>query len=291
MHARPYITLCFAVLFALAIISVHAQEVSRATESQVAAHYITIKIDAGGNASFTEQFYFRFFSGQQELLEQDFEENSPSILFWQADYPFVHPHFGESGGWENVVFELKEDVLSNKYLELRYDLKTPFAQPNELNSTPRADAYQVSDSQFQQFIIAGNVNIPSNTTMFIELPANATVNASLLPSQAEVSANKVTLKAFVGNRLDIQYTVPKPIAEPVDASKLVQGFLNSQWFVVVLALLLAGGAVLLLGRETLERKIEDFIVENTEFISREEKEIDVDDELKKAEATIRGGKQ
>ena len=74
------------------------------------------------------------------------------------------------------------------------------------------------------------------------------------------------------NVLMLKYALEKQIAPSFDISQLLQGIINSEFFIIGAILLALVAIVAYLKRKAITEKIEDYISKNSEFEKDEEEE-------------------
>jgi hypothetical protein len=264
-----------ALALALAPALVSAQ-IPRADRKQIAFHEIEAFLKDDGSATAEEQFFFSFLADEAEQFETDFEENTPSLFEWKKDYPFIHPYLGTEARVENIEFLLNRSANLEPTLRLSYDYPEGLIQQIKVGTEGRSTRWKLSEIALVQFIAGGNINIPSNTQIKIHFPNNAIIDTRLLPQGISVSGNTITITNFQSNSLPIEYTLLTPIADPIDAGKILENALQSPWFALVIVLLSIVGVYAALNRERLAGKIEDYVIEHSEFRPQPKQDIDAD---------------
>ncbi|MFH0970262.1 MAG: hypothetical protein V1776_02260 [Candidatus Diapherotrites archaeon] len=248
----------------------------RIEEKQIAFHDIDIFIQENGKARVEEKFLFNYFAGQAELFETDFEENNPSLFEWKKDYPFIHPYIGLESQVEGIEFILNHTTSQEPALTLSYDYPQNLVQPIKIGTEGRSTRWKLADLWLVQFIAGGNISIPINAQVKIHFPSNAIIDTKLLPPSVVVSGNIITITNFSGNALPIEYTVLTPIADPIDAGKIFEDIASSPAFAFIIAFLAIGGLYVGINREKIARKIEEYVIEHSEFRPQPKQDIDAD---------------
>jgi hypothetical protein len=257
---------CLLLFFALAI-PAHAQEttISRVTEKRVSFHAIDVYLDADGSANVSEQFFFSFFAGEADQFERDFKNDTPSLALWKHDYPFVHPNIGIESQAENIEFLLKKTGSDQPALEISYKYPPGLGQKVATENQGRTTRWKLAETALLNYISSGSINIDQKTQIKIHLPTNAVVDKRLLPQGILDASNVITLTNFQSNALQIEYVIIAPLADPIDASKLVSSFVNSPAFIFFIVLLGIVIAYLYINREEVSQRIENYVVEHSEF--------------------------
>lgn len=264
------------LLILLSGIAMAQETIPRVTENRVSFHNIDIFINETGSARVTEQFFFSFFADEAAQLEKDFEENTPSLFEWKRDYPFIHPYIGIESQAENLEFFLKKTVSGQPTLELSYSFPSGLAQKIATENQGRTARWKLSDSALLNFISAGSISIDAKTQIKIHLPAGAVVDKRLLQQGLLDSSNVITLTNFQSNALNVQYAILTPIADPIDTGKFLSDVMGSPLFFFLMVALVLVCVYVYLNREEISEKIEDYIVEHSEFKTAKGPEVDTD---------------
>ena len=252
------------------------EEIFRATERQLAFHGIDLFILEDGSGRIEEQYFFTFFAGQAEQFEIDFEQNTPNLFEWKEDYPFIHPHIGTESRSENIEFLLNRTANQEPTLTMSYDYPIGLAQTVKIGSEGRSTRWKLGDTALVQFIVGGSINIPTDTQIRIHFPSNAVVDIKLLPPGITVTGGTVTITNFQSNALPIEYTILTPIADPIDAGKIFENAVDSPLFAFFVAIIAAIGLYIALNREELSQKVENYVIEHSEFRPPPKQDIDAD---------------
>lgn len=233
-------------------------------------HSIDIAVDAKGYAVIAEQYALKF-ANQYEFSEfrETANENGSSLLAWGADYNFFYPRFGGSAGINRIAKSSVSFDEGTRTLTLGYELESPFAQI--VKDEPRSSLWRIPDRAFSLFQQGGIIIVPENTAITITLPPNAEVVMEGIPAHIAVSGNTVTASAMSTNFLNLQYTLPKPIAPSMSSFELVQNFLSGNGIMVAAALAVAL-VVVFIYRKRISERVEDYIVEHSEIKHAEPEE-------------------
>jgi hypothetical protein len=86
----------------------------------------------------------------------------------------------------------------------------------------------------------------------------------------------MTITNFQSNSLPIEYTVLTPIADPIDAGKIFDNAVKSPLFAFVIAILAAIGLYIALNRDEISEKVENYVIEHSEFRPQPKQDIDAD---------------
>jgi hypothetical protein len=255
--------LCCLLLFSQ--LAVAQLEEPRVTEDRMSFLSIDIFINEDGSATIREQYFFNFFAGEASQFVRDFEENTPSLLEWKADYPFIQPHIGNESQTENIEFVLSTTVEGQPSLTLSY--KYPEGIVNELVSENpgRSTSWKLSDVVLVQFINSGSILIDDATQIKIHLPPNSVIDKEALGEEISIADNVITLTNFQSNALNVKYSILLPIANPIDTSRFLEDFINSPLFVALLVLLGLVLAYGMLNKKKITDRIEEYVVRHSEL--------------------------
>ncbi len=256
---------------------VYAQETTpRVTEKRIGFHGIDIVVNENGSATIEERLFFNFLAGEAAQFEKDFVENTPSLNEWKLDYPFVSPHIGSETQIKNVEFLLNRTGDGEPTLTMTYTYPTGLVQEIKVESQGRSTRWKVSEIALLDFIESANIHINANTQIKFRFPGSAVVDTSLLPQGVNTINNTVTLTNIQTNALKIEYLLFSPIADPVDLGNIIQNFQQSPLFILVLAMIAVAGVYIGLNREQFSKKIEEYVIEHSEFKTKPKQDIDAD---------------
>ncbi len=250
--------------------------IPRVTESRVGFHGIDVFVSDDGSAIVEEKLFFNFFAGEAKQFEKDFVENTPSLFEWKEDYPFIKPHIGSEGQAKNVEFLLNRTASEEPTLTVTYDYPTGLVLQVNVEARGRSTRWKVSDVALVDFIESANIKIPSNTQINFHFPGNSVVDTSLLPQGVTVSNNVVTLTNMQTNSLRIEYLVFTPIADPIDLTEILQDLQESPFFIMVLVVMGVCGLYVALNKDQFSRKIEEYVIQHSEFRPPPKQDIDGD---------------
>lgn len=249
------------LFFALMLFAaVNARELQR-TE-------IELQLDSSGTAHVAERYYYGF-DNPFDLndFKQIVEKKGSSLLAWKAFDSSISPHFCREQSISNAEFSFDE---GQGFLRLEYDCSEQIAAKASEDS--RATYWALQENQFSEFGTGSLIVIPSNTTVWVILPQNAEFIGEVLPS-GEISSNQVKWQGYLPTtRLLLEYKINKPIAPPIETTKLLQDFFANRmnWiFILVLAVIVA---LVYWKRERIGKKIEDYIVEHSEITQKSSEE-------------------
>ncbi|MEM4256795.1 MAG: hypothetical protein QXD98_00380 [Candidatus Diapherotrites archaeon] len=228
---------------------------------------IIVDLDDAGNAKVVENYHLYFVSDFEfEDFKNEVLVNSSSILTWQAKFDFFYPRFGSRAGKEifsnQIVFDEQKRVLS-----LSYDVKN-FA--NVLSSGQRVWLFNIDSKVFNAFIDTGTISIPDNVIIIISFPSNAQVETSSLAPGLKFSDNKLTLSALKINSISVNYFIVKSIL-PNDNNSILS--FSDNYIILLISILLF--AIVQTQKETIEKRLEQFIVKHSEIKKKIDDEIEV----------------
>ncbi len=253
------------VLIGLALLLLSVNASSQVYD--IGLHTIEITLDEEGNAQINERFFLDFFDERQLLLFRDkVKEIGVSVEGWEAYDARMRPHIGQ----ESDITASKVSFVENEsdYLEITYSLTSPFMEKK--SETSRVKEYAVKPKFFNNFLSGSLWVIPEDTTITINLPVGAELQQPIEPD-AIVEGNRVTWSGYKNsNKLNLNYRIFKQIAS-FDFSQLLQQLMQSNQFWIVIVVAIAIGALLFWNRRKISGKIENYIVEHSDF-SREEEE-------------------
>ena len=231
---------------------------------------INIDIDNSGNATITENYNLQFISPfEKKEFNDEAIANSSSVSAWQADYEFFIPHFARNT--ENINSSSITYDNEAQRLTFVYTLKEPLA--SLIEQEQRSDLFEINDREFFSFNKSGTIVIPENTEIRINLPSNTQINRDELPSKAVITGSSILLTGIQSNSLNISYIFLKPIAPT--GLQLVEGISNT--YVILGPLIILILLIVVVRRQSIEKRIEDYLVEHSEIKSRPPKEeIDFD---------------
>ncbi len=253
-------------LFLIAILSV-----AQAQAYQIARHEITIKVQTDGTAHVSEKFFLTFPNNTAlNQFKAKSLELGVSLESWKAFNPAIHVYIaGEKNIRGGQVAFVEE---AENYLGIEYDTTVPIM--GKSSETSRQIFFELNKQYFQEFNQTPFWIIPNNTVITINLPAQATIDPGVKPDAIISDTEKKVV--WVGyqqsNVLMLKYALEKQIAPSFDISQLLQGIINSEFFIIGAILLALVAIVAYLKRKAITEKIEDYISKNSEFEKDEEEE-------------------
>lgn len=258
----------------IVIAAVLALLAGSASAVEIASVQASLKISDSGSASIVEN-YFLSFSSDFEVrdFEKIFERNSSSLIAWKAFNEKITAHFGNEGELLNVKFSFDKE---SKVLKSEYGMEKAIVEKALEDS--RSVVWRFKPTAFSKFEKGALTVIPENFKIEVELPFNSRVNRELLPEQVEVLENTIKLENLSASNLIIEYGITKPIAPPINTFEALQTLLESEWFLAVIAVIVAVAVIGFWKRKTIGEKIEDYIVEHSEIAKHEEEEFELEEE-------------
>ena len=238
--------------------------------------YIEAKVDKGGLASVTENYWISFESAADErLFNEAKQRNGSAVSAWKSDYPWLYPKFGDIVGSSPSVINSKinfEDA-ENKIV-LSYDITKQFAVL--VSDEARLSLWSIPDSVFYKFISADLIRIGDNTAIVITLPNEAIIKTDTISSLAKVNLNTVELDGALSiNAVKIFYEIRKPISGGNDFN--ISGLLGNES--VLFGLFAAFAIALIFGfakRNEIKESLQNYVVKHTEFEKGGKEEEDIE---------------
>ncbi len=249
----------FFILFILVLAGVSSANILHISENHI---YIDIK--ENGATSIKERYYLYFPTeeNRNQVLKLN-EDLGVELSKWNKENEMIKTHLGPAKNAKVIFVEDKENNLA--YLELKYELKEPIVIKK--NETTRNKTFYLNKKYFEGFKVGTVWVIPDNMAISIILPINATIKSKVQP-QAEILMNgkrqEVLWKGYISTtELYLEYSVLKKIN--IDISQIVENYRKSKYFIPSLAVLAVLIIIGVIKRKDIEKKIEDFIIENSAF--------------------------
>ncbi|MBN2067795.1 MAG: hypothetical protein JW744_04975 [Candidatus Diapherotrites archaeon] len=231
----------------------------------ISNHTIEITLDEEGNAQVNERFFLDF---QNEWQLSDFrdtvKEIGVSLDAWKEYDARLHPYIGQ----DNDISASKVSFIENSsnYLEISYSLTSSLMQ--KVKETSRVKEYSLKPKFFNNFLVGSLWVIPDDTTISINLPVGAELQPPVEP-EAAINGSNVTWSGYKNsNKLTLNYRAFKQIAS-FDFGQAVRELMQSNLFWVVIVAAIVVCAILFWNRRNLGARVENYIVEHSDF-SREE---------------------
>ncbi|MBU1930140.1 hypothetical protein KJ972_01410 [Candidatus Micrarchaeota archaeon] len=260
-------------LFILSIALLLAGMAHAATITQ---HSVEIEVDTAGFGNVTEKFVFLFESEQElENFRVQARKIGADLDAWRAF----------DGNITNYIGEIKagsigyEETEGDRQVKLEYTTQEPLFLVNE---TARQIEYHLDSRSFELFRQGSIYIIPGNTKIIFFLPPSATIDIeSLKPGLANLEAinqAKSEKRIFwvghlsVSGDLEMNFTTEKQIVPSFSVSQLLQDLIESgeASFLAAIALILLG--MVYFKRKSIQRKIENYLVENSSLEHKKETE-------------------
>ncbi|MFH1256919.1 MAG: hypothetical protein V1494_06545 [Candidatus Diapherotrites archaeon] len=255
--------LVLAVFFVLLSAGVSAIKVSN--------HLIEINVDRDGFAHVIENYELVFNALEADEFMQAAQENSSSLLAWQADYNWFFPRLGETNGLNVVKASYVTFDEKNNTLTLDYFIQDQIARIQK--DAPRATMWFIADEQLSAFENQGVISIPEATRIVFNLPSGAEVAKESLTPKATVFGNSIVLSGVTTNYINITYSIAKPIAPTVNAFALLKDFFSEPQNIILPALIvIIVVALVFWKREKLREKIEGYVIEHSDLEATEPSE-------------------
>ncbi|MBS3058619.1 MAG: hypothetical protein J4478_04430 [Candidatus Diapherotrites archaeon] len=241
-----------------------------ATAYTIEKKELTIKIDESGNGTFNEKYYFAFFDRQDldEFLKV-VTENGQDLLKWQASSTPIVPYFSSIEKLSLKEFSFNQ---AKQVLELEYSAEEKSSV--KILEDQRSSVWRLNQSLLQKFEQGTIMEVPRDITISIELPANSELKTELLPQVllAKATKNTLSLNNVRVNNLNIQYVIPKPIAQTVSLTELLNWLNSTGLIYALIAAIIVLGAIIAVKRKSISERIENYIVEHSEISRKEEEE-------------------
>ncbi|MFH1588402.1 MAG: hypothetical protein ABIA76_03640 [Candidatus Diapherotrites archaeon] len=258
--------LVFAVIIFLAV---------NAGATKLAKNEINVSIDKQGYTTITENYFILFeYAGDENRFQELLQKNSSSLSSWRADYSFLYPKFESSQLIiDPSTVSIQWDEKNNSFV-LNYSLKKPL--PRLIKEQPRSEEWEIPDYAFINFLNSGLIEIPENNSIVFSLPSNALVDIQKINPLAIIQGNKITLTGMRANSLGLVYSVQKQIV-PTVGTDFLEKILSDP--ATILSIMIA--LVLVMGlaywkRKSIESRIENFIVNNSEIHGKEAEELEIE---------------
>ena len=231
----------------------------------VDTHKIVADVHENGFAEITETYNLSFTSPfEKNEFDRKAVENSSSIQAWQFDYAFFYPRFG------GTIDKLASSTISydreSQNLIFSYTLKEMFS--TLITSEQRSDFFTIDDKQLSAFNDSGTIVIPENTTFIINLPQNSEIDSSNLPEKAIVTGTSVSLSGIQSNSISLDYRILKPIA-PSNFNFFADIY---DIYFIILPIVALLAIMIFLKKDTIEEKIENYLVNHSEIKNRKPEE-------------------
>ena len=236
---------------------------SYASAQTLTRHLIEIDIDRTGHAKVTE-IYSLDFSDKNSLgnFLKNVAENGPSLDAWKSDYSWLFPHFGSQTRISAyITFDDKE-----KAVILNYTVDDKFAKLE--SEGIRTANWRLLDSKFSNFAKGGIIIIPKDVEIKIVLPVGARIDEAKLTSHAKRIEDAIVLNGISTTYVNLQYSLEKPIAPPVDFTQLIKQFMASELNIVFVAIVAILVALAIWKRRRIAEKIENYIVAHSSIESK-----------------------
>lgn len=234
----------------------------------------SIQVDNKGIGLIIEKYYFKFENSQDTAnFITAVKNNGQNLLSWKAFDDRISPYFEsiEKLNLQGFSFDPKTNIL-----ELKYISDTPVAEKSFEDS--RSEEWRLRPGLLQSFEQGTLVIVPKSITISITLPSNADLKAGNIPPTVQFTKNTLLLNNARINNLNIQYAIPKPIAQTEIFSQFFQWLKDTGLIYAIIAVLIALGVIAAVKRKELAERIENYIVKNSEISSKEDfEEIEIDD--------------
>lgn len=227
------------------------------------------EVDVSANQPIiTEQFILRFDNvAERQSFSDIVAQNGSSVSLWQAYNNEIAPQFGSSN--RNIVNATFTYNQSTNTLELRYELEESLTQ--KIQDETRVELWSMS-GLFRNFEQGSNIVIPKNTTIRLILKPGAEPVGEWT-KLATTNRNIVTFTEISSNNLEVQYKIPKPIA-PTFSADFLQTLIQESWFQGLIIVFIILGGIAYWKRKEIIRKMENYVIEHSEFSATDNPEED-----------------
>ena len=254
----------FSLFFALAFLA----QLAGAQFYVLENHSIEITVGQVGNAQVAERYYLNF---QNEQQLADFRKSVADIGVdvdgWRAYDQRIYPRIGQPVGIAVNGISFIENENSLDFLQMSYSLKSPIMEKK--SETSRVVEYGLKADAFSNFIDGSLWVIPKNTTITVMLPRGVEIHEPVKPD-AIVGENTVIWTGYVfGNELELNYSFFKEIAS-FDLAQAINGLMESDLFLILLAVAAVVFAVILVKRKAIAGSVENYVIAHSDFGGEEE---------------------
>ncbi|MBS3061141.1 MAG: hypothetical protein J4215_01000 [Candidatus Diapherotrites archaeon] len=249
------VLLVLLILAAMATLNVNARTISQ--------HLIEIQVDGQENTHISERYVFSFDNPTElETLRSEARRIGADIAGWRAFDQNIYAHIGQiRPGTGKIGFEEKE---GDRYVKIEYETRDPLFTAVE---TTRRTTYQLDSRQLSAFQTGSVYTIQPNTKIVIMIPRNGRFDAEQINPRPEINfeTNRFVWSGYLNTTgaFEFEYWIEKQIAPTITISQAIQTFLPKDEFKVLLAILLLGLGVIYFKRNSIQEKIEGYIIENS----------------------------
>jgi len=221
------------------------------------SHVIEIRVDAEGNTEIMERYFLSFQNENQKVnFREEVNQIGISIDGWNEYDNRIYPRIGQPADISVQGISFIEDPAALDFLEITYNLETPIMEKKL--ETSRVIEYSLKPKFLNEFTEGSLWLIPEGTSIIGVKP------------DASIEGNTVVWNGYVsGNELFLEYSHFKNITS-FDLNQSIQDLMQSDIFLFVVAIVAIGLIIVFAKRKTIETKIEEYIVENSEFHPEEE---------------------
>jgi len=256
--------LALFILFAAA--SASAYEISK--------QQFRIQVLEDGAGIVSEKYYFTFLDKEDSnAFLQTVKSNGQDLLVWSAFDERIAPHFEtiEQLSLQSFSFDPNANALEIKYAP---DRKVA----EKTNENSRVEFWRLRPGLLQEFNLEGSlIIVPKGTSISIDFPANSVLSTELLPGTVASSKNSLSMTNVRISNLSIQYSIPKPIAQPAFINEFAKWLKDTGMVYVLIAAIIICAVVAIVKRRQISRKIEDYIAGHSEISAKEDEEVEIDD--------------
>ncbi len=241
---------------------------------EIVRHEIGINVTPDGSADVSEDYFIRFSDVEdRNTFNSQAEINGSSLAAWEAYNEGISVHIGNRKTAENKTVSVNR--TGQYYVRLNYDTAAGGSVflPED---APRTTNMNINPTAFNEFISAGNLIVPDNTSIEFSFPANASIQEPFTPGRW-VEGNIIEWPpGTVATGLRLTASIPKPIAGPVDTSRFLLELLQSRELAVVIVSLAVLALIAYSKRQSISARIENYIVEHSKIEAEQEEDIDIE---------------
>ncbi len=238
-----------------------------AQDYEISFHEINVKVDDEGYATVVERFELTF---PTELAKDEFRlksnELGSNIDKWKKFNFLFKPSIGTKE-YKNLKVSYNEGKLTT--LELSYSLKSPLMAKGQETSIKKEFVLKATYLDIDKFFSSGLWVIPENTKMIFELPANSEIKEGIDPSGTITTQGLKTIIEWNGyasaNKISFEYSIWKQIATPFDLNGTIRSLIGTEEGLAIIIIFLIIAGIIFWKRKKLKRKVEDFVITNSEI--------------------------
>lgn len=257
-----------------------ASAVQAATITQ---HVIQIDVDSAGYGHVTEKFLF-FFNSEKERVQfrSQAQKLGADLGAWRLfDASITNYIDNIKAGTGRIGYEEKE---GDRQVKLEYQTQNPIFVKTE---TARQTEYRIDSGAFESFRQGSVYVIPSNTKIGFTFPKQAVIQVDSLKPEIDPEAIGIAQnekKIFwsghlsISGNLGLKFTIEKQITPSVSLSQILQNAVENGDASVAVAVALVLLGMVYFKRNSIQQKIEKYLIEHTQLEQTGQKEeIDIEE--------------